>query len=398
MKTCLRIAVLVEWSRAYGRGILGGIADYVGTHNRWKVFHTERRLCDGAPPWFDAWEGDGIIARTENPGLLEKIHRKRLPTVELFRLEPRNGTPLTTVQTDETAVAQMAADHLMDRGLRQFAYCGLPGVSGSETRGERFAQVLFDRGHFVWEYPCHREMGHREQGRFLSASEDRELLCDDAVAHWIEHLPKPVGLLACNDVRARQILMACDDRHIMVPEEVAVMGVDNDEIVCKLCRPSLSTIELDPRRVGYEAAEQLDAWIANPRKIPSPKTIAPKGVVVRQSTDVIAVSDTDVASAVKFIREHACDGINVSTVLQHVPVSRSTLERRFQKVLNRSPKCEIDRVQLAQVKRLLSQTEYPLAKIAALAGFRYTEGMCHLFRNTFGQTPGEFRVAQRKRA
>jgi LacI family transcriptional regulator len=183
----------------------------------------------------------------------------------------------------------------------------------------------------------------------------------------------------------------------MVPEEVAVMGVDNDEIVCRLCGPSLSTIELDPHRVGYEAAALLDTWMANPRKTPPARMIAPKGLVVRQSTDVIAVSDTDVASAVKFIREHACDGINVSTVLDHVPVSRSTLERRFHRILNRSPKDEIDRVQLAQVKRLLAQTDYPLSKIASLAGFRYTEGMCHLFRNTFGQTPGEYRHAQRKR-
>lgn len=392
MKSCLRIAVLVEWSRAYGRGVLGGIADYVQTHNRWKVFHTERRLCDGVPPWFAGWRGDGIIARIEDPDLLDQVRRKRLPTVELFRCGvPGDG--FATVRTDEEAVARMAADHLIDRGLRQFAYCGLPGVSGSEARGQLFAQVLFERGFFLWEYPC--RMG---TDRFLSVSEDRELLCDDAVAHWIAHLPKPIGLLACNDVRARQILMACDDRNIMVPEEVAVMGVDNDEIVCKLCRPSLSTIELDPHRVGYEAAALLDTWMANSRKTPPPRMIAPKGVVIRQSTDVIAVSDTDVASAVKFIREHACDGINVSTVLDHVPVSRSTLERRFHRILNRSPKDEIDRVQLAQVKRLLAQTDYPLSKIASLAGFRYTEGMCHLFRNTFGQTPGEYRHTQRKGA
>ena len=382
-----KIAVLVEWSRAYGRGVLAGVADYVQAHGRWRVFHSERRLSDDAPAWFDDWQGDGIIARVENPHLLEEIKQKRLPTVEVFRLDTADG--FAKVITDEPLVGRLAADHLIAQGLRHFAFCGLPGVMASEARERYFVKHLESLGHTVSVY-----RQPLAAATSLAGGEDYGIVCEDSVAAWIRGLEKPVGLMACNDIRAHQILTACAERGIAVPEEVALIGVDNDEMVCELCQPPLTTIELNPKRVGYEAASLLDHWLSTGRQPLEPRLVGPKGLVVRQSTDTVPVSDPEVATAVHFIREHACDGIRVTDVLCHVSVSRSTMERRFVKALGRPPKAEIDRVRLERVKQLLAVTDYPLAKIAELSGFRYVEGMCHLFRNTFAQTPGQYRKEQ----
>lgn len=384
-----RVALLVELSRAYGRGVLEGIAAHVRTHGNWKVFHTERRVCDAAPRWIKSWHGDGIIARIESRKLLAQIHQTRLPTVDLF--DTHEDPAMGSIQTDERAVARMAAEHLLERGLKHFAYCGLAGIRSSELRGKYFVEHLAEAGYEVHVYQNPRR-GH---AAFISSTEEYELLCEETVTAWIKSLPKPVGLMACNDVRAHQIVMVCGENQIAVPDTVAVIGVDNDEIVCELCQPPLSSVELNPQKVGAEAALLLDRMIDGERATAEPTFVEPRGVVARQSTDVVAVADADVAAAVHFIREQACLGIRVEDVLQRVSIARSTLERRFAKVLGRSAKAEIDRVRLEQVKQLLTMTDYPLARIAQLTGFAYMEGMCCLFKNTFGQTPGQYRKHSR---
>ena len=148
------------------------------------------------------------------------------------------------------------------------------------------------------------------------------------MATWVDSLPKPVGLMACNDLRAHQVLMVCSERNIAVPDEVAVIGVDNDELICELCHPPLSSIEQNPERAGYEAAALLDRLLDGKTPPVAPIVIEPLGVVHRQSTDVVAVGDADVAAAIRFIRTHACDGIRVGDSLAHVHTSRSTLDRR----------------------------------------------------------------------
>jgi len=380
-----RIAVLVEWSRAYGRGVLRGISTYARTHGTWKIFHSERRLSDAEPSWLKNWQGDGIIARIESRRLLAQLEQKKLPTVNLF--EQAEAEAIPKILTNEEAVGRLAACHLMERGLMHFAYCGLAGIPSSDMREEAFARHLAAAGHEVRVY----RNPHQRHATFLSSTEEYELLCEETVTAWVRSLPKPVGLLACNDFRAHQILVTCGENGIAVPEEVAVLGIDNDELVCELCQPPLSSIELNAERVGYEASVLLDRMIGGDLAPPLLTLVDPKGVVPRQSTDVVAVADTDVAAAVHFIRERACQGIHVDEVLRHVQLSRSTLERRFARILGRSAKAEIDRVRLDRVKQLLAMTDYPLAKIAQLAGFSYVEGMCYLFKKTLGKTPGKYR-------
>ena len=380
-----KIALLIEWSRGYGRGVLAGIANYVKAHETWKIYQTERRLCDAAPGWLKDWQGDGIIARIENKELLEEIRKLDVPVVDLFEHRSTEGIP--GVITDNRAIAHLAADHLIERGLKHFAYCGLPGVYSSEARGECFVEYLNRLGYEVSVY----DNPQQSASSFISTTEDYELRCEETVASWVAELPKPVGLMACNDLRAHQVLMACSDRNIAVPEELAVMGVDNDELICELCHPPLTSIEQNTEGVGYQAATLLDRLLDGEAPPAEPILVEPLGVVSRQSTDIVAVGDADVAAAVHYIRGHACDGIQVSDVLQHVQISRSTLERRFTRLLGRSPKAEILRVQLDRVKHLLAMTDYPLARIAELVGFEYMESMCECFKRVTGQTPGQYR-------
>jgi LacI family transcriptional regulator len=289
-----QVALLVEWSRAYGRGVLRGIGRYVQTHGRWKVYHTERSLSDAAPPWLRTWKGDGIIARIENPRLAAQLKRMGLPLVDLFEHGGRGHVP--TVLTDNRSISRLAADHLLERGLKQFAYCGLPGIFSSDERYRHFARHLAAAGHEVSVCDTPR----RQRTTSIAASEDYEVPREGAMVRWLRALPKPVGLMACNDLRAHQVLMVCDENHLAVPEEVAVVGVDNDEVICGLSRPPLSSVEHNPEEVGYQAAALLDRMMQGDAPLNRKIVIEPRGIVARQSTDIVAVPDADVAAAMHY--------------------------------------------------------------------------------------------------
>jgi LacI family transcriptional regulator len=203
----------------------------------------------------------------------------------------------------------------------------------------------------------------------------------------------PLGLVACNDDRGRQVLEACREAGLHVPEQIAVVGVDNDELLCELSDPPLSSVEPDTRRIGYEAAALLDRMMQGERPPAAPLFVPPKSVVTRRSTDVLAIDDREVAQAVRFIRDHACEGINVEDLLREVPLARVTLKRRFERLLGRSAKAEIMRLQLEKVKQLLTETDLNQAEIARLAGFRHLEYMSAAFHERTGQTAGQYRLA-----
>jgi LacI family transcriptional regulator len=213
----------------------------------------------------------------------------------------------------------------------------------------------------------------------------------DAVAQWIQSLPKPLGLMACNDFRGIQALDACRRAGIAVPEEVAVIGVDNEELVCTLAYPPLSSVVPDARRIGYEAAALLDRLMRGEPEPATPLSIPPAEVVTRLSTDVNAITDPEVAAAMRFIREHACEGIGVHDILCQVPVSRSVLQRRFRRLLGRSIHAVIAGVRLRHAKQLLVETDLPLAAIAKRTGFSHVEYLCAAFRQSVGSPPGAYR-------
>jgi LacI family transcriptional regulator len=387
-----RVALLVESSRAYGRGLLHGIAEYVRLHGPWSIYHAERGLADAPPPWLHDWDGDGIIARIEDRRIAKAVCDLGLPTVDLRGVLTDLDVPVMV--TDDESVSRMAVDHFLERGFRNLAFCGFASADYSENRSVAFARMVAEAG-----MECHvfqaREKPPRDTG--TRALEQRGLVSEAEAARWVEELPKPVGLMACNDIRGQQVLNACREVEIAVPEEVAVLGVDNDDVLCDLSYPTLSSVVPDTHRIGFEAAAMLERMMAG-EPPPAPVTyIPPLGVVTRRSTDVLAIEDRHLARAVRYLREHACDGITVEDVLANVPMSRSVFERRFARLFGRSPKAEILRARLDRVKQLLAETEIPVKQIALKAGFTHPEYMNVIFKARIGQTPGQYRASTLQR-
>ena len=286
------------------------------------------------------------------------------------------------IGSDNEAVGRLAADHFLERGFRQFAFCGLrrgyhPGI---DRRCDCFQRFIEQAG-----YPC-QVLEDTPRRRPRSWEQEQ-----DWIAHWIAGLPKPVGIMTANDDRGLQVLDACRRIGAAVPDQVAVLSVDNDEYLCGLSLPSLSSIDLNSEQTGYQAAALLDRMMKGkrpPRHLPE---IAPAGVVVRRSTDVLATDDADVIRAVQFIRENACRSIHVPEVVHHVSVSRAALEPRFRHVLGRTMHQEIRRVQIERAKTLLAGTDLPIKQVAQQAGFKTVQYLTRSFRAVTGHPPAAFR-------
>lgn len=389
-----RVALLVESSRAYGRGLLRGIAAYIRNHRPWSIFHQERGMSEGPPPWLKRWKGDGIIARIEHPLLVRALRRTPIPVIDLRGMHDLPGIPL--IETDDRAATRQAVSHLEERGFHRLAFCGYQGANFSVRRLRYFRDLTEAKKLESWCYEA-----PRTAQQVTAEIEGRGMMYERTLADWVRSLPKPIGVLACNDVRGQQLINACRDLDIAVPDDVAVIGVDNDELICDLSDPPLTSVEPDTERIGYEAAALLDklmaggaSWAMLRRRSDQKKLfVEPRRVVTRQSTDVVAIADRKLAAAVRYIRHFACDGIGVGAVMRHAGLSRSTLERRFREVLRTTPKAEIMRIRIERAMELLRGTDFPLSKIADLSGFLHQESLCKMFKLKMGTTPGKYRAA-----
>lgn len=389
-KPLKRVALLIESSRAYGRGLLQGIARYLRSQEHWSVFYQECRLGD-LPDWLSGWRGDGIIARIENRAMGQAIRRKRRPTVDVRNLLPDFGFP--AVDTDHAAIVRLAMDVFLDRGFRAVAFCGFAGADYSDARARHLVDMA--REH---ELPCH--VYRSSTPVFVAQSsttsgtfeyEQHGLVYEQDLEQWLRELPKPIGLLACNDIRGQQVLNACRRLRIAVPDQVAVLGVDNDRVICELATPALSSIDPNAARIGYEAAALLDRLMDGARPPAHPQLVPPARFVQRRSTDVLAVEDRAVAAALRFIRARAFQAVTVDEIARHVGLSRRLLERRFARTVGRAPKAEVIRVRIERAKALLQHTSLPLNLIAEKTGFRHTEHFHSLFKRKVGATPARFR-------
>lgn len=376
-----QVALLVETSNAYARGLLQGIVHYIREHEPWSFHLMEQGRGDDPPEWLAQWQGDGIIARIETPRIARAIMRAGVPAVDVSAARLVPGLPW--VETDDAQIARLAAEHLLERGFKHFGFCGDARFNWSAWRERHFCDRLRAAGA---EVNCYRSAAEATGDIAAQVADLRR---------WLAELPKPVGIMAAYDSRGQQVLDACRGAGLAVPAEVAVIGVDNDELLCDLATPPLSSVIPNAHRAGYEAAALLDGLMAGRPIGAEARLIAPLGVAPRQSTDVLAVDDRDVARAVQFIREHACDGINVEDVLRAVPLSRRVLEQRFRRLLGRTPREEILQVRLARVRQLLSETDLPLYQIAERAGFEHAEYLSVVFKRETGQMPSAFRAAAR---
>lgn len=373
-----KVALLIETSNSYGRELLQGIRAWMREHESWSVRLVEQGRGAALPDWLPSWAGDGIIARIENRKIATALRSIKLPVIDVSAALAQPLFP--QVVTDSRAVTQLAFDHLHERGLRHFGFCGDRRFRWATQRGEMFERAVHNAG-------LHCQSFHEFRNR-----PDAELA---ALARWVGRLPRPVGILACYDIRGQQVLEACREAGLRVPDDIAVIGVHNDELLCDLCDPPLSSVAPDARRAGFAAADMLARWMDGeivPRTV---RQIEPVRVVARQSSDVVAVEDDRVAAALRFIREHATESIGVTDVLRAVPMSRTTLERQFRHLLRRTPREQIEAVRIDRVKTLLSTTELSIARVAELVGFMNPEYLTVMFRRVTKQTPRQFRQRHR---
>lgn len=367
-----------------------GIASYMRAHGLWNVLHIERGLMEQVPEIAKRQKFDGVIARIENTKIGQELAQLKVPTVDLRGVyQPKNGV---TFNTDPDAVAEMAQEHFRERGFQHLGFCGYEGIDFSDQRSEFFVEHCLRRNirPFVFSSQSNQGSNSKQDLGTLQQEAAGELLEPDLIA-WLQELPKPIGILACNDVRGRQVLAAARTAGLRVPGQVAVLGVDDDEVVCDLANPPMSSIEPDTQRLGFEGATILAQLMAGKKVTQSRILIPPIRIAVRQSTDVIAVDDPAVAMALEFIQSHACTGIGVNDVANAISVSRATLERRFREYLNRSPREEIERAKISQVRTLLIETDYSLDRIAGLTAFATASHLLTSFRRVIGCTPGEYR-------
>lgn len=364
--------------------MLKGVAHYQRSHRPWAAYLDDDARAERDPDWVRSKRWQGVISRHTTPTLVETCVAMRLPLVDLNDCPVFPGVP--KIRPDNTGVGHLGAEHFLERGYRHFGFSGFGNTTWSCDRRDGFIESLRLAGHTAIphdvDYP----------GDLTPVWDARQIR---EISAWLRNLPKPIAIMACNDMRALQVSTAAQSEGFLVPEEVAVLGVNNDPIRCELPSPPLSSVATNSFQSGYHAAEWLAHLMSGRKLVETDLQIEPISVVTRHSTDVLAIDDKSVAAALGFIRERACHGISVNEVLQHAFASRSQLEKKFRRYLGRSPQAEIRRVQVARIRQLLFETDFPLKKIAELTGFEHIEYMCVVFKRLTGESPGAFRKKQR---
>ena len=377
----LRVALIIETSRGHGRQIVDGAARYAAEHGPWSLRLEPRNLDDRPPCWLRNWEGDGIIVRCDSPAMAKAVLATGLPVIDVRGGAPEAGLPLVGV--DNEPIADLAFDHFRERGFRHFAWCDLFRLRRGwmDVRRDRFLARARQAG----------ATGHCFQSRrTLSrhASWSHESLVE--LTTWLTALPRPVGVLACDDEQAHLVLDAALGLGLRVPAELAVMGIDNDEVFCRASVPQLSSVDVNTFTAGYEAAAAL-ARLMQGHRVAARLLVPPRGVVARQSTDTIALESPEAIAAMQLIREQACNGLSPDDVAARLAISRSTLDRLLREAVGQSAAAAIMDARLAHVRADLAGTDLPLKAIATRAGFASEQHLANLFRERMGVTPGRYR-------
>lgn len=382
MASIPHIALLIETSREYARGLLRGVSRYHHEHGPWSIYFVPHGLDELPPSWLKNWNGDGVLCRINSRRMADAMLATGIPVVDLRGAIA--GLPVPFVGLDNRPIARLGYEHLRHCGLKNFAFCGSPRGENppQDLRCDYFVGLVEQEGQSCAVFP-----GTSSRRRKYSWEQEQE-----GIARWLKQLRKPVGIMTSNDDRGHQVLDACRRAGLNVPDEVAVVGVDNDTNLCNLCTPRLSSIDTNASLVGYEAAALLMRLMRGGKAPREPVLVgSPRGLVPRQSTDMLAIDDEELAKALRYIREHACGGIRVSDVLEQTNHSPSTLERRIKATFGRSLKSEITRVRLESAKLLLQETNLKVSEIASRTGFNESKYFCEVFRSVEGITPTTYR-------
>ena len=373
------VAILLETSNEYARGVLNGAKKFLRENTRWSVLLRLQERDNVDLTGLSNWEGDGIFARIESKEMADFVKMKNIPTVDLGAFRMLENVP--RFEVNDRSFAKLAAEHLISKGFKYFGFCGNSKYIWSNRRYEAFNELTTSAGEcFFFDIHAHKEQSLEERV---------------AIEEWLKILPKPIGILACYDRIGLQLLEACRDAKIAVPESVAVLGIDNDELICEISTPALTSVIPNTIKTGYEAASLLDRMMNGEVITKYEYLHEPLGIQVRQSTDVFVTNDEVIAKALHFIRNNACSGISVSDVIATTPLSRRAFEKRFFKIARKTPHAEILEVKMNFVKRLLEETELSLEEIANRSGFAHPEYLSVAFKREISVTPSEYRKFSR---
>ena len=373
------VAIVIDTSASFSRGVLAGISRWCRQHESWTITIDDRQQSAPIPPWLLRWTGDGLISGLEESAVPRPWRGGLRPTIHVRGRLPHD--PLPGVYPDEDKALRLALEHLVDRGIQHLAFCPASIATPSDTC-EAMARHAESLGRSVDVFAPSRLAGG---SRLRHGQERRD------IAKWVASLPKPVGVIAASDVLAVHILETCRAKGFAVPDDVAVVGIGTDDILCELAAPALSSVKHDRERIGHEAARLLDEGMRSGRPATDAILVPPSGITVRQSSDILAVADIDIRNAIRIIQARGCTGLTASEVAVAAGVQRRLLDRKFQQVLGRTIHDELQRMRLAEAKRLLVETDHKLLIVSVRSGFAHAAQLCHIFKSVIGMSPIQYR-------
>jgi len=366
MEQLPQVVLLLESSRGAGRALLRGFASYARHHGPW-TFNWEPGGLNEIWPRLSRLNAQGIFLRDGKH--IRKVLALGVPTVVVgHRKEDFPG--VAHVVTDSESAGRLAAEHLLGCGFKNFAFCGPSHIRWSAARRESFQQRLKESGRKAHFFNAPAE------GNKISWRAEHLIM-----GRWLKSLPKPVGVMACNDDAARHLVEACKLVGLHIPDQVGIIGVDNDELVCELSSPAISSVAINFEHAGYESARLLDEWMRRGKPSEPARIIAPAThAVSRLSTDILAVEDVQLLKALRFIRDHARENLRVADVVRVAGLSRRALENRFRRELGRSILMEIRRIRVDLIAQMLMETDLPVSDIATALGYENLQHIARYFR------------------
>jgi LacI family transcriptional regulator len=381
-----RIALLLDSGIGCVRGILHGIRAYASSKPNWVLRNCPPRTHLIAQ--VRDWQPHAMIAGLVLPKMARAVMSMGVPVVDIAYFLPDLKVP--TVDVDHTMVGCLAAEYFLERKFVHFGFFGSESATYSKIQEASFRQRLATAGCSV--FPCY--------GEFLSDLTTPRLWKRSMrnTRRWLHRLGRPAAIFCCDDVPARYLADVCSQIGLRVPDDIALLGLGDDELECRLADPALSSIAVPSQRIGYEAAAILDRLMSGKTCPHEPLLLPPLHVVTRYSTDVIAIDDATIRAALHYIREHAWHDLRIADVAHEIAVGRRPLERRFREVLGRSVLEEIHKVRIQRAKELLSETDLPITTVAARAGFSSIRRLDVLFGRLAGLSPTAYRHQSRPSA
>jgi len=371
----LRVILLIETSTGYGRQLIHGIARYSRLNGPW-TFYCEPGSKEKPRPSFKKWPADGVIAR-DVPNIKDVISH-RIPAIITNTSVRTRKYP--HIVCDNESTGRMAAEHLLEKKFSKFAYCGYSDTLWGRERKVSFCNAIQRAGFRTYVFMQSRSETQQAWGAQFVLLEN-----------WVKSLPIPIAIMCSNDERAHQLMEAVTDLGLHVPEEVAVMGADNDTVIHELTNPALTSIMFSHEQAGFDAARLLHRLVKGEKVVNQTVVTKPVRVVARASTDSLLIADEDVAKAHHFIREHANRAIQVSDVAEAVSMSKRTLQIRFKRAMNSSVYEEIRLHQVDFVAQLLIETDLPISRIGEMSGFTTSQYMSQVFRKVKGTSLRQYR-------